>query len=211
MKELTKKQKEILDYLKSYYEENGFSPTLNEVAKAFHISISTVQGHFKELVYRGAIKKVPNRPRSIIFKHELPKNMTVSTPILGEISAGGGIDIFEDPEPDFIEVPSEWLKGQKDHNYYCLRVTGFSMFEDGILDKDIIVARKQDYADEGDIVIAAIKDFGGEKATLKRYYKQGQQIELRPSNPNLESIIVNRKDFDIRGKFIGLIRSTKNT
>jgi len=203
---LTKKQQEVLEFLKKYYEENGYSPSMREVALNFKISIPTIQGYFKELTLKGMISKLPNKSRSIVIKGDnLPKNMSISIPELGTISAGEGIIVNENDNPDFVEVPASWVKNPS--QYYCLRVSGFSMYEDGILDNDLILVKRQATADDGDTVVAIRKDSQEERATLKVFYNKGNQIELRPKNPRLNSIFLNRMEVEIRGKFCGLIRT----
>lgn len=204
---LTKKQQEVLDFLKEYYEKNGFSPSLREVATHFGVTVSTVQGYFMELSLKGVISKLPNKSRSIIIKGDnLPRNMSVTVPELGTISAGEGIIVHESEEPNLVVIPASWVNKASGAQYYCLRVSGFSMWQDGILDNDLILVRRQATADNGDTVVAIRKDSQDERATLKVYYDKGDTIELRPKNDLLKPIILNREDVEIRGKFCGLIR-----
>lgn len=178
---------------------------MKEVAEHFAVSIPTVQGYFKELALKGAISKLPNKSRSIVIKGtDLPKNMSVSIPEIGIISAGEGIIVHENEEPNFVEVPASWVNSGA--QYYCLRVSGFSMYQDGIFDNDVILVRRQATADNGDTVVAIRKDSQEERATLKVFYDRGKQIELKPKNPFLNSIFLDRKNVEIRGKFCGLIR-----
>lgn len=203
---LTKKQKEVIDFLKKFYEENGYSPSMKEVAKNFEVSIPTVQGYFTELKLKGVISKQPNKSRSIIFKTDIPKNMTISIPLNGTISAGEGILVNENNEPEMIEVPSSWINKYSMNDYYCLKVRGFSMYKDGILDGDIILVKYQPYANNGETVVAIRKDSNDERATLKVFFDRGNKIELKPKNDFLKSIVLNKEDIEIRGKFCGLIR-----
>jgi len=210
-KNLTRKQQDVLDFLKGFYERNNFSPSMKEVAENFDISVSTVQGYFKELAMKGAINKLPNQSRSIVLSGDnLPKNMTIPLPESGVISAGEGIIVTENEEPNMIDVPASWVSRASGMDYYCLRVSGFSMYEDGILDNDIIVIRKQSYADNGDTIVAIRKDQSEERATLKTFYDRGSKVELKPKNPFLNSIFLNKRDLEIRGKFCGLIREDEN-
>jgi len=202
---LTKKQHKVLQFLKSFYEKKGYAPSLKEIAKHFKISIPTAQDYLSALVYKGAIGRIPNQPRSIIFKEEKPKNMTVSVPLLGTISAGEGIIIHEEESPELVQAPSPMVT--KGYNHYALKVSGFSMTGDGIMDGDLILVRQQASAEIGDPIVAILKGNFEEKATLKRYYPKGDIVELRPRNPLMKSIMVNRDQLEIRGKFCGLIRS----
>lgn len=181
---------------------------MREVAEHFKVSISTVQGYFNELTFKGAIKKYPNQSRSIIFKDELPKNMTISIPLMGVISAGEGIRVYEDPDPELIEIPSAWVNKLSINSYYCLRVSGFSMYEDGILDGDIVLVKQQAVADNGDTIVAIRTDGNDEKATLKVFYDRGNKIELKPRNENLKSTFLDRQYVQVRGRFCGLIRES---
>lgn len=204
---LTSKQEKVLQFLTEFYEKNNFSPSMKEVANHFGVTISTVQGYFKELSLKGFINKLPNQSRSIVLSGDnLPKNMTVPLPELGVISAGEGIEVFENEDPNMINVPANWVNKFLINDYFCLRVSGFSMYQDGILDNDLIVVRSQSNAFDGDTVVAIRKDKGEERATLKVFYDRGNKVILKPKNPNLEPILLNKNDIEIRGKFCGLIR-----
>lgn len=202
--QLTKKQARVLNFLKSFYEEKGFAPSLKEIANHFKVSVPTAQDYLRALIYKGVLGRQPNKPRSIIFKAEKPKNMTVSVPLLGTISAGEGVMVYEEESPELVEAPATMIS--PGYNHYALKVSGFSMVGDGILDGDIVVARQQATADIGDPVIAILKGGFEEKATIKRFYRKGDKIELRPSNPKMKPIFVNPEELEVRGKFVGLIR-----
>ena len=201
---LTKKQAKVLNFLKKFYEKHGYAPSLNEIAQNFDISIPTAQGYLQALMLKGAISRHQNKPRSIVFKTEKPKNMTVSIPLLGVISAGEGIIINEELEPELVEAPATMtISG---FNHYALKVSGFSMTGDGIMDGDTIVVRQQAVANPGDTVVAILKGDFEEKATLKRFYPKEDIIELQPRNPLMKSLKVKPEELEIRGKFCGLIR-----
>lgn len=201
---LTKKQWRILEFLKSFHEKKGYSPSLKEIAKHFEIEIPTAQGYLKSLILKGAIGRNPHEARSIIFKQEKPRNMTVSVPLLGTISAGEGILIYENENPQLVEAPSGMTASG--YNHYALKVVGFSMIEDGIMDGDTIIVRQQATAEIGDPIVAILKGNFDEKATLKRFYPKGNEIELRPRNPSMNPIKLKRNQLEIRGKFVGLLR-----
>jgi repressor LexA len=154
---------------------------------------------------KGYILKKPNKPRSISVKNEI-ESKSVTLPVLGVISAGEGISVFEETNPELIEVPSTMVNTDVAH--YCLRVKGNSMIEDGILDGDYIVVRQQKTADNGDAVVAIINDDDEEKANLKRFYLRGKIVELRPRNKQLKSKYYPVRKIEIRGKFCGLIRQS---
>lgn len=201
---LTKKQWKVLEFLKAFHEKKGYSPSLKEIAKHFEVEIPTAQGYLKSLILKGAIGRHPRKARSIIFKEEKPKNMTVSVPLLGTISAGEGIIVYEDENRQLVEVPSEMTTSG--YNHYALKVVGFSMINDGIMDGDTIVVRQQATAEIGDPVVAILKGNFNERATLKRFYPKGDIVELRPRNPSMNPIKVKRDQFEVRGKFMGLVR-----
>lgn len=201
---LTKKQWRVLEFLKFFHEKKGYPPSLKEIAKHFEVEIPTAQGYLKSLILKGAIGRQPRKARSIIFKEEKPRNMTVSVPLLGTISAGEGILLYENGNLELVEAPSEMTTSG--YNHYALKVVGFSMIGDGIMDGDTIIVRQQATAQIGDPIVAILKGAFDEKATLKRFYPEGKNIELRPKNPSMNSIRLKRDQLEIRGKFVGLLR-----
>lgn len=203
MGNLTKKQLELLNFIKKYISEHDEAPTLNEMADFMGTTQSAAQLRLRTLVLKGFVIKEPNKPRAISI-NEHPELRSVSLPVLGAISAGEGISVFEEPDPDLVDVPVTMVKTDAPH--FCLRVNGNSMIGDGIMNNDYVVVRQQNYADNGDIIVAIISGDDDEKANLKRFYIRGNQIELKPSNPELHSKFYNRDQILVRGKFCGLIR-----
>ncbi len=200
---LTDKQKELLNFIKKYISEHNEAPTINEMARFMGKTLSAAQLRLRTLVLKGYIIKEPNKPRSIKINDQ-PELKSVSLSVLGTISAGNGITVFEEPDPELIDVPLNMVR--TDAPYYCLRVDGNSMIDDGIVNNDYIVIRQQSYADNGDIVVAIINDDTDEKANLKRFFKHGSRIELKPSNSGFDSKFYDNEQILIRGKFCGLIR-----
>ncbi|MEX2012923.1 MAG: transcriptional repressor LexA [Candidatus Levyibacteriota bacterium] len=200
----TLKQEEMLRFISSFIQKNNFSPTFREVAKAMEISVGTAQDQLQSLQKKGLLTWIMNKKRSIKLVDRESISPVIPTPLLGTISAGEGIAIHEEKEPEIINVPSHMITSGFGH--YCLKVSGFSMSADGILDGDIIVVRQQASANDGDAVVAIIKDASDEKATLKRFYHHGNQIELRPRNQELRSKFYDPSQIEVRGKFRGLIR-----
>jgi len=196
----TKIQRQILEYIKSYFNEHGYSPTLKEMARDLgDKNITTIHQHIQALQAKGYISKKENSPRSLVAETE----DQITIPLLGTIAAGNPIGVFEDPIP--IQVSKSMVPQRE--NYYALRVSGDSMVEEGIWDKDIVIIRQQNDASPGDIVVAIITDdYGNESATLKIYYPRQGEVELKPKNKNLESLFVARQNLSIRGLFKGLIR-----
>ena len=197
---LPPKQKEILDYINGYQHAHGHGPTLEEVAQKFGKAVPTIHQHIQALRAKGYLKLPSANARGIgVFD---PNEEVVEIPLMGYISAGGGIANIETPEP--IKVQRSLLSPNGQH--YALIVRGTSMINDGILPDDIIVIKYQNYADNGDIVIALFKENGESLATVKRFYHHGSKIELRPKNPELEPRLYNIGEVEIRGKFMGLLR-----
>lgn len=191
-KSLTPRQKKVLDFIRKFAEENGYSPSLGEIAKYLKKSISTVQHFVEELENKAYIHKEENIARGISLNPNKPDRIF----LLGYIAAGEPIEPLENPEP--IEVPLNLI--QKPGQYYALKVKGDSMIEDGIMDRDIVVIKHQLTAESGETVVA-ITEKG---ATLKVFRKKNGKIFLEPRNKNLKNIYP--KQLEIRGRFCGLMR-----
>jgi len=193
---LTPKQKKILDFIIFFTKKHGYAPSLEEIASRFRLkAISTVHQHVKALKKKGYLKKEENQPRGVSLFEKNPE--AVEIPLLGIIAAGKPIEPIENPEP--IKVPQKMVS--KRGNYYALKVEGDSMIEDGIWDKDIVIIKRQQTADDRDTVVAITED----GATLKRFRNQNGKIYLEPKNKNLS--LIYPKQLEIRGKFCGLIRN----
>ena len=197
---MTAKQKEILDFINEYQKINGHGPTLDEIAKKLQRSIPTIHQHVQALRTKGYIRLPSLQARGVgVFD---PHEEIVEIPLLGFVSAGGGIENLENPEP--IKVQRTLLSPTGQH--FALIVRGTSMIKDNILPGDIIIARYQSHADNGDTVIALVLDEGSQLATVKRFYNHGTRIELRPRNPELQPQMYEPGEIEIRGKFVGLVR-----
>jgi SOS regulatory protein LexA len=197
---LTHKQREIFDFINQYQQAHGHGPTLEEIAKRFNRAVPTIHQHIQTLRAKGYLKLPSASARGIgVFD---PHEEIVEIPLLGFISAGGGLENLENPEP--IKVQRVMLSPRGQH--YALVVRGNSMVEDGILPEDIVIIKYQSYADNGDVVVALVKDKNTQLATIKRFYNHGDKIELRPRNPDLKPQMYNPGDVEIRGKFVGLLR-----
>lgn len=198
-KQLTKKQEEILEFIKKRIKEKGYPPAVREICEATGLkSTSTVHGHLTRLEKKGYIRRDPSKPRAIEIVDDefyVHRNV-VQLPLVGKVTAGEPILAVENIE-ETMTLPYD-LVGTEDA--FLLRVRGDSMFEAGIFDNDIIIVRRQNVAENGDIVVALIDD----EATVKRFYKEHDHIRLQPENKAMEPIIV--KDVKILGKVIGLIR-----
>jgi repressor LexA len=193
---LTKRQKEILDFIRSYRGKHGISPTQREIREAFQLSsFGTVQKHLKRLEEKGALSREWNRSRGIAPTDE--PSAARGVPLLGQVAAGRPIEPF--PQEESIEVPASLL-GKGEH--FVLRVRGESMLDDGILDGDFVVVARREKAEIGQTVIALVRG----EATLKRYYMDGHRVRLQPANAAMKPLTFDARDVTIQGVVTGLIR-----
>ncbi len=194
------KQSEIYEFLKSYTESKGYPPSVREICEAVSLrSTSTVHGHLKRLEKKGMIKRDPSKPRALeIAELSMPKKEMVNVPIVGKITAGSPILATENIE-DTFPLPLDYIK--HDRELFMLRVSGESMVNAGIRDKDLAIIENAQTAANGDIVVALIED----SATIKRFFKEKDHIRLQPENDAMDPIVVD--DCMILGKLVGIFRS----
>jgi repressor LexA len=194
---LTKRQKEILDFIRSYRETSGISPTQREIREHFELSsFGTVQKHLKRLEEKGALSREWNRSRGISPSE--PKATSREVPLLGAVAAGHPIEPF--PVEETIEVPASLL-GRGEH--FVLRVRGDSMVDDGIRDGDYVIVSKRSGAQNGQTVVALVRG----EATLKRYYAEGSRVRLQPANATMKPLTVDARDVLVQGVVTGLMRN----
>ena len=199
-KGLTKKQKEILDFITEFIDQEGFAPSYREIADNFGLSsVATVHAHIQALQERGYLRASEGEARAIeLVDQAAGESATVQElPLVGLIAAGEPIEANDSKES--LEVPQSML-GSGD--YYALQVKGESMIEDGIHDGDFVVVERRDVANNGDVVVALLK---GREATLKRFYKEAKRVRLEPANSSMEPIFVTG-DLEIQGRVVGLMR-----
>ena len=194
---LTKRQKEILDFIRGYRAEKGISPTQREIREKFLLSsFGTVQKHLKRLEEKGALSRQWNRSRGISPSDERPASRAVA--LLGFVAAGRPIEPF--PDEESIEVPAALL-GKGEH--FVLRVRGDSMIEDGIRDGDYVIVSRRSSARNGQTVVALVRG----EATLKRYYADGGgRVRLQPANASMKPLAVDARDVIVQGVVTGLMR-----
>jgi repressor LexA len=212
---LTPKEKNVLEFIESYISDNGYSPSFLEIKDHFGFaSNNSVQNYLKQLEQKNYIYNPGgNQKRAIRILHSsqaLPDNLkeiqtrltpNVTIPLLGNVAAGAPIERLKHDE--FIDIPVSLLK--KPDQTYALQVQGDSMIEDGIHDGDTILVQRQEYARDGEIVVAVVNH----EATVKRIYQRqpkNGKIELRPANSSMESFWYRPEEVDIRGIVVGLIR-----
>ena len=202
-KEITKRQKDVLDYVKKYVATHGYPPAIREICKGVNLSSpATVFVHLKNLEQLGLIKTTSNKFRTIEIlgtNEYLETNEdVVKVPLLGKITAGSPITAIEQPN-EFFDIPASLIPATA--TVFTLHVSGESMINAGIYDGDYVIVQKQSNAKNGDIVVAMTEE---NEATIKRFYKENGHIRLQPENDTMDPIILN--NCTILGKAIGLYR-----
>ena len=200
VKDLTKRQKEIFDYIGTYLGKHGYPPTVREIGKAVGLhSSSTVHAHLSKLESLGVLRRDPSKPRALEVLVERAKKVVRPTgfPLVGQVAAGEPI-LAEENIEDYLQVPS--LIGGDNDDDYILQVRGDSMRDAGILEGDFVVVRPADDVSNGEIVVALIED----EATVKRYFKERNGVRLQPENPAYEPI--RTREAKVLGKVVGVFR-----
>ncbi|MEJ2051427.1 MAG: transcriptional repressor LexA [Calditrichota bacterium] len=196
---ITRKQKAVLDFIKSYQVQYGIAPTYEEIATHFgYRSKGTVHKHITNLEQKGYIKKDWNRSRGIQVIEQDAGHENPELPLLGRVAAGEPIEAIENQE--LISVPADML-GSGTH--YVLQVAGESMIEEHIQDGDYVIVQPRETAENGDMVIALID---GQDATLKRIFRENEMIRLQPANASMSPLIKPADAVKIRGVVIGVMR-----
>jgi len=197
MATLTKRQKQIYDFIRNFIYRKGLSPTLEEIKRHFRLStLSTIHEHIAVLVKKGFITKSDNASRGI----EIEQAQMITIPLLGIIAAGQPIEAIVNP--GLISVPRSIIS--RPGKYYALSVSGDSMIGEGILDGDTVIIKKQDIVENGETAVALIND---NEATLKKIYTEKGRFRLQPANPRMKPIFVKR--LTIQGKVAGVLRAVK--
>jgi repressor LexA len=196
---LTRRQKEIYDYIRNFVLEHGYSPSLEEIGAHFGLSsVATVHKHVQHLVEKGLLKKAWNRSRSVEPVQQ-DEGGAVTLTLAGTVAAGQPIEAIEDDET--LDVPRDLVPPRSES--FALRVRGDSMIEDQIRDGDYVVVESRSEARNGETVVALIR---GEDATLKKFYRQGAEVRLEPANATMQPIVVPAQDVQVRGVVCGLLR-----
>ena len=196
---LTKRQKELYDYLEDFLGGHGYAPTLEEIGAHFKLSsLATVHKHLANLEQKGLIKRKWNFSRAIELVDQRKRPAGVELPLLGYVAAGQPIEALENAET--FTVPEEFVRRQ---NTFVLRVKGNSMINDGIWDGDYIVVEERASAENGETVVALING----EATVKRFHREkGGKIRLMPVNETLAPIIAKAQEVAIRGVVVAVMR-----
>lgn len=201
---LTKRQKQVLDFISRFQDDNGYCPSYEEIAHGLELaSLATVHKHISALETKAYLKRGFNQSRSLelapkYLQEQRRARPTTEVPLLGRIAAGSPVESIAQRETlnfaDFTANP----------NTFALEVRGESMIDDHICDGDLILLEKVAQAHDGEIVVALVR---GEETTLKRYYREpGDQIRLQPANSALKPIIVPARDVQIQGKLLAVLR-----
>ena len=196
---LTKRQREILDYLHDFIEQHGYAPSLEEVGRRFGLSsLATVHKHLTNLQEKGFIKRAWNRSRSVELVPKPAGSRVLELPLLGYVAAGAPIEAVASSES--IAVPENFI-GRRDT--YVLRVRGDSMIDEQIRDGDMVIVEDRKTADNGEMVIALLR---GSDVTLKKFYRDNGRVRLQPANPVLQPIFVDAAQVQIQGVVVGVMR-----
>jgi repressor LexA len=196
---LTKRQQEILDFVKRYVGEHGYPPTVRDIGKAIGLtSSSTVHAHLANLEKVGVLKRDPTKPRALeVLVHRARGAVAPGgLPLVGQVAAGSPV-LAEENIEEYVTVPE--IAGG-DQGEFVLEVKGDSMINAGILEGDHVIVRKQETAENGEIVVALV----GEEATVKRFFREEQHVRLQPENDALEPILT--REAQLLGRVVGVCR-----
>jgi repressor LexA len=198
---LTKRQKEILDFLEEFLREQGYPPSFEEIARHFgYTSLATVHEHLENLRQKGYIRKSYNASRSIELVPSGRDAAAVELPLLGRVAAGLPIEAIEDQET--VTVPEDMISRGGQH--YVLRVRGDSMIDEQIRDGDFVIVNSRNVAQNGEVVVALVH---GDSATVKKFYREGDgRVRLQPANPTMPAMFFPADDVAIQGVVVGVIR-----
>ena len=196
---LTKRQREILDYLNDFIQQHGYAPSLEEIGRRFGLSsLATVHKHLTNLQEKGFIKRAWNRSRSVELMAARTAARALELPLLGYVAAGAPIEAVAGAESNAVP---EGLVGRRDS--YVLRVRGDSMIDEQIRDGDYVIVEDRRSADNGEMVIALLN---GSDVTLKKLYREQGRIRLQPANPTMQPIYAQPDDVQVRGVVVGVLR-----
>ena len=199
MQPLTKRQREILNYLNEFIEDRGYAPSLDEIGRRFGLSsLATVHKHLTNLQDKGFIRRAWNRSRSVELVSTPFGGRAIDLPLLGYVAAGTPIEAIVTSET--VTVPED-LVGQRDT--YALRVRGSSMIDEHIRDGDLVVVEDRKTVRDGEMVIALLD---GSDVTLKKFYRENEHIRLQPANDAIAPIVVESDAVQVQGVVVGVIR-----
>lgn len=202
---LTPRQQEILNFMRQFTQRHGLPPTVREIGARFRVTPRAAFDHLRALERKGYLRRrvTAGRTSRALILAERAASTTAEIPILGRIAAGAPL-LSEENRDGTLPLAADWL-GSRGDDVFGLRVRGESMVGAHIVEGDLVVVRRQDHADLGDIVVALVDG----EATVKRFVREGQAVVLKPEHPTLAPIVVRpgEKDVRILGKVIGLVRA----
>jgi repressor LexA len=204
---LTKRQKQVLDFIAGFLDENGYCPSFEEIARGLNLaSLATVHKHISALETKSYLKRGFNQSRSLeltpkyLQETRRARPAPIEIPLLGRIAAGAPVEAVEQKETlSFADFAGSG-------NTFALEVRGNSMIDDHICDGDMILLERDVEARDGDIVVALV---AGSEATLKRIYREGDRVRLQPANAALKPIVVPARDVEIQGRLLAVLRRYK--
>ena len=197
---LTKKQKQILDYIESHINSEGYAPSIQEIGAHFGLSSpATIHKHLTNLEAKGLIKRQKNLSRAIEMPGAMsPAPSSVEVPLLGYIAAGEPLTTY--PMEEMVSIPEDMV-GR--HNTYVLKVKGESMIDEQIRDGDYVVVEERNHADNGETAVALVDN---ESVTLKKFYRENGSVRLQPANETMEPLVLPAERVAVQGVVIGLLR-----
>src|SRR5438876_1328402 len=209
MRELTGKQREVLGFMRAFVAKHGVPPTVREIGDRFKVTPRAAFDHLRALERKGALQRrasVGRTSRALTIVGGTPASMYRPVPVLGRIAAGVPLLAEENREGELPVAPSALPGGGED--MFALRVRGESMIDAHICDGDLVLVRRQDSAQPADIVVALLGDGDDAEATVKRFFREGERVVLKPEHPTMAPIVVNPREREVRvlGKVVGVLR-----
>ncbi len=199
MQPLTKRQREILDFLSEFIEKHGYAPSLEEIGRRFGLSsLATVHKHLTNLQEKGFIRRAWNRSRSVELVLTRVGERVLELPLLGRVAAGAPIEAVVSSET--VAVPENFVSRR---DTYALRVRGDSMIDEQIRDGDIVIVEDRKTAENGETVIALLD---GSEVTLKKFYRDNGRVRLQPANDGIQPVVVDADQVKVQGVVVGVIR-----
>ena len=196
---VTKRQKEVLDFVGGFIERHGYAPSLEEIGRGLDLSsVSTVHKHLSNLQSKGMLSREWNRGRSITVTPPAAPAGAVEIPLLGTVAAGAPVEAIA--VPGTISVPADLIQNRR---AFALRVRGDSMIDEQIRDGDTVILEAREAARPGETVVALVD---GRDVTLKKFYREGSRIRLEPANPQVPPIVVPEEQVRVQGVVIGVMR-----
>ena len=197
---LTRRQREIFDFVTGFVDEKGYSPSLEEIGAAFGLSsVATVHKHVSRLIEKGLARRGWNVNRSIELIPQGPTTRAVELPLVGRVAAGQPIEAV--PQAETVSVPEEMIARKE--RAYVLKVQGNSMIDENIRDGDLVVVEERQTAENGELVIALVD---GSEVTLKKLFRDNGRVRLQPANSSLRPTVYDSRRVNVQGVVIGLLR-----